>query len=125
MVLGMTQERLGYLLGLTFQQVQKYERGINRIAAGRLFDVAGILGVPVSFFYEGAGLNIQAGDVTKGEEPAGVVEFMSNGEGLELTVAFTRIKGVKIRKRVLDLVRQLADQRSTPLPGLRRSPLPL
>src|SRR5438270_5642041 len=53
MLIGMSQEHLGELLGLTFQQVQKYERGINRIGAGRLYEVAGILGVPVSFFYEG------------------------------------------------------------------------
>src|SRR3954471_8755620 len=52
MLIGMSQERLGELLGLTFQQVQKYEKGINRIGAGRLFEVAGILGVPIGFFYE-------------------------------------------------------------------------
>src|SRR6476659_6183243 len=53
MLIGMSQERLGELLGLTFQQVQKYEKGVNRIGAGRLFEVSRILGVPVDFFYEG------------------------------------------------------------------------
>src|ERR1700742_4143621 len=55
MLIGMSQERLGDLLGLTFQQVQKYEKGVNRIGAGRLFEVSRILGVPVDFFYEGLG----------------------------------------------------------------------
>src|SRR5271154_1436518 len=53
MLIGMSQERLGDLLGLTFQQVQKYEKGVNRIGAGRLFEVSRILGVPIDFFYEG------------------------------------------------------------------------
>ena len=53
MLIGMSQERLGELLGLTFQQVQKYEKGVNRIGAGRLYQVAQILGVPINYFYEG------------------------------------------------------------------------
>ena len=103
----MSQGRLGQLLGLTFQQIQKYEKGLNRIGAGRLFEVAGILGVPISFFYEDADSNAQAGSFAEGEEPPPVMEFLASGEGLQLSLAFTRIKDVKIRKRILYLVRQV------------------
>jgi transcriptional regulator with XRE-family HTH domain len=111
MLVGMSQERLGELLGLTFQQVQKYEKGINRIGAGRLFEVASILGVPISFFYENVDSNAQAaGFAEGGEEPPPVMEFLSSGEGLQLSLAFMRIKDVKIRRRILDLVRSLANE---------------
>lgn len=110
MLIGMSQERLGELLGLTFQQVQKYEKGINRIGAGRLFEVAGILGVPVSFFYEDADANGQTSGLVEGEEPPPVMEFLASGEGLQLSLAFMRIKDVKVRRRILDLVRSLADE---------------
>src|ERR1700716_258054 len=69
MAVGMSQNRLGELLDLTFQQIQKYEKGINRIGAGRLFEVAGILGVPVTFFYEDADANAQAGGCAAGGAP--------------------------------------------------------
>ena len=111
MLVGMSQERLGELLGLTFQQVQKYEKGINRIGAGRLFEVASILGVPISFFYENVDANAQAtGFAEGGEEPPPVMEFLSSGEGLQLSLAFMRIKEVKVRRRILDLVRSLAEE---------------
>ena len=110
--MGMSQERLGELLGLTFQQVQKYEKGINRIGAGRLFEVAGILGVPVSFFYEDVDSTNQAGGFAEGEEPPPVMEFLSSGEGLQLSLAFMRIKDVKVRRRILELVRSLAEENS-------------
>ena len=109
MLIGMSQERLGELLGLTFQQVQKYEKGINRIGAGRLFEVAGILGVPVSFFYEDADANGTASGFSEAGEPPPVMEFRASGEGLQLSLAFMRIKDVKVRRRILDLVRSLAD----------------
>jgi len=110
MLIGMSQERLGEMLGLTFQQVQKYEKGINRIGAGRLFEVAAILGVPVSFFYEDVdGKAANTGGSTR-EEPPPVMEFLSSGEGLQLSLAFMRIKDVKVRRRILDLVRSLADE---------------
>ena len=110
--MGMSQERLGELLGLTFQQVQKYEKGINRIGAGRLFEVAGILGVPVSFFYEDVDSTNPAGGFAEGEEPPPVMEFLSSGEGLQLSLAFMRIKDVKVRRRILELVRSLAEENS-------------
>jgi transcriptional regulator with XRE-family HTH domain len=106
-LIGMSRDCLGELLDLTFQQIQKYEKGTNRIGAGRLFEVAGILGVPVSFFYEGA--NAETGGFTKDQEPQPVMEFLASGEGLQLNFAFMRIKDVKVRRRILSLVRQLAD----------------
>ena len=110
MLIGMSQERLGELLGLTFQQVQKYEKGINRIGAGRLFEVAGILGVPVSFFYEDADNSTPPSGFSEAGEPPPVMEFLASGEGLQLSLAFMRIKDVKVRRRILDLVRSLADE---------------
>jgi transcriptional regulator with XRE-family HTH domain len=107
MLIGMSQERLGDLLGLTFQQVQKYEKGVNRIGAGRLFEVSRILNVPVDFFYEGVNEAIPGANETDG---APVMDFVSSGEGLQLSLAFMKIKDAKVRKRVLDLVKSLADE---------------
>ena len=107
--LGMSQDHLGELLGVTFQQIQKYEKGLNRIGAGRLFDVAGILSVPVCFFYGDADAKAEASGFAKPQEPPPVMEFMASDEGLQLRLAFTRIKDVKLRRHVLNLVRQLAD----------------
>jgi transcriptional regulator with XRE-family HTH domain len=111
MLIGMSQERLGELLGLTFQQVQKYEKGVNRIGAGRLFQVAHILGVPIDYFYEG--VNGVSEGAPGFAEPGGtsppVMEFLSSGEGLQLSLAFMKIKDPKVRKRVLDLVKSLSD----------------
>jgi transcriptional regulator with XRE-family HTH domain len=102
---------LGELLGLTFQQVQKYEKGINRIGAGRLFEVSGILGVPISFFYEDVSAQTERqGGFAEGDEPPPVMEFLSSGEGLQLSLAFMRIKDTKVRRRILDLVRSLANE---------------
>jgi transcriptional regulator with XRE-family HTH domain len=111
MLIGMSQERLGDLLGLTFQQVQKYEKGVNRIGAGRLFEVSRILNVPVDFFYEGvaAQLTGQPGMAESDAAPP-VMEFVSSGEGLQLSLAFMKIKDSKVRKRVLDLVKSLAEE---------------
>jgi transcriptional regulator with XRE-family HTH domain len=107
MLIGMSQERLGDLLGLTFQQVQKYEKGVNRIGAGRLFEVARILNVPVDFFYEGVA---DASGQGNAEAAPPVMEFVSSGEGLQLALAFMKIKDAKVRKRVLDLVKSLAEE---------------
>ena len=106
MLIGMSQERLGDLLGLTFQQVQKYEKGVNRIGAGRLFEVSRILGVPIDFFYEG----VASAEKGASETAPPVMEFVSSGEGLQLSLAFMKIKDAKVRKRMLDLVKSLADE---------------
>jgi transcriptional regulator with XRE-family HTH domain len=109
MLVGMSQERLGELLGLTFQQVQKYEKGVNRIAAGRLFEISGILGVPVSFFYEDFDGRRAGGFAEDGGSPP-VMDFLASGEGLQLSLAFMRIEDPKVRRRILDLVRSLAEE---------------
>jgi transcriptional regulator with XRE-family HTH domain len=113
MLISMSQEKLGELLGLTFQQVQKYEKGVNRIGAGRLFEIAKILGVKVDYFYEGAH-DLASATVGYGPDDAPpVMEFVSSGEGMQLSLAFMRIKDAKVRKRVLDLVKSLADEATT------------
>ena len=107
MLLGMSQERLGELLGLTFQQVQKYEKGTNRIGAGRLFQIAQILGVPIDYFYEGAEAHVNS-SASMVSPP--VAEFLSSSEGLQLAMAFTQIRSMKLRRRVVELVRTMADE---------------
>lgn len=111
-LVGMSQERLGELLGLTFQQVQKYEKGVNRIGAGRLYEIAGILGVPVSFFYDGMEGEESSGPAPLGgtDEPLAAADFLSSAEGIQLGVAFARIKDIKVRRKILDLVRSLGKE---------------
>jgi transcriptional regulator with XRE-family HTH domain len=113
MLLGMSQEKLGEHLGLTFQQVQKYEKGVNRIGASRLFDLAKVLGVPVQFFYDEAPNLIQSSAAAPGfaEQPdeSYVVEFLGTREGLELNKAFARVADPRVRRSIVDLVRALAD----------------
>lgn len=114
MLLGMSQEKLGEHLGLTFQQVQKYEKGVNRIGASRLFDLARVLGVPVQFFYDEAPADVIDGALAPGfsEQPAEsyVIEFLSTREGLELNKAFVRITDPKVRRSVVELVRSLGGE---------------
>ena len=108
LMLDMSQTEVAEALGLTFQQVQKYEKGVNRIGAGRLFEVSRILGVPIDYFYEGVNSQL-AGGVAENEASPPVMEFVSSGEGLQLSLAFMKIKDPKLRKRVLDLVKQMAE----------------
>ena len=110
-LIGMSQERLGELLGLTFQQVQKYERGMNRIGAGRLYEVAEILGVPISFFYEGVN-GVQRSGEGGGLESSAVMDFLSSNEGIQLSTAFMGIRDAKVRRRLLDLVRSIAGEQN-------------
>jgi transcriptional regulator with XRE-family HTH domain len=112
LMLSMSQEKLGEKLGLTFQQVQKYEKGTNRIGASRLQHIAQILKVPVSFFFEGVSGAKQSEDGSKAPVADYVSEFLSSSDGLALTKAFTNIKDSKLRRRVVDLVEEIAgDQR--------------
>lgn len=112
MLLGMSQEKLGEHLGLTFQQVQKYEKGVNRVGASRLFELARVLGVPVQFFYDEAPPGALGHGATPGfAESAGdsyVVEFLASREGLELNKAFSRISDPQVRRAITDLVKSLA-----------------
>ncbi len=109
-MLSMSQEKLAEALGVTFQQVQKYEKGANRIGASRLQEISRTLQVPPSFFFDGA----PAGGVPTGmgfeEEAAAsfVTDFLSTSEGLQLSKAFARIRDQKIRRRILELVLALA-----------------
>jgi len=108
LMLGMSQEKLGEKLGLTFQQVQKYEKGTNRIGASRLQHIAQILKVPVSFFFDGA-VSKQAEDGSSKAPVADYVsDFLSTSDGLALTKAFTNIKDARLRRRVVDLVEEIA-----------------
>lgn len=106
MMLGMSQEKLGDALGLTFQQVQKYEKGTNRIGASRLQRISEILQVPPAFFFEGAPSLTGAETNGLGEvpSPAYVSDFLATSDGLALTKAFVQIKDGKLRRRIVDLV---------------------
>lgn len=108
-LLGMSQERLGEQLGITFQQIQKYEKGTNRVGASRLQSISAVLEVPVSYFFENAPGGPVAG---LGEEHQTnyVVDFLSSSEGLRLNRAFVRISDPRVRARIIDLVRALADE---------------
>jgi transcriptional regulator with XRE-family HTH domain len=109
MMLSMSQEKLGDALGLTFQQVQKYEKGANRIGASRLQQIAAILQVPVSFFFEGApAAPGHHGGLAEAPSPAYVADFLATSDGLALTKAFVTIKDAKLRRRIVDLVEQIA-----------------
>lgn len=109
MMMSMSQEKLGFGLGLTFQQVQKYEKGTNRIGASRLQHIAQILQVPVAFFFEGAPTMpgaIQGNG--HAPSPAFVSDFLATADGLSLTKSFVAIKSSKTRRRIVELVEQIA-----------------
>lgn len=111
-MLGMSQEKLGESLGITFQQVQKYEKGTNRVGASRLQNISVILNVPVSFFFEGAPGDAPSAGVSGMEESSAtyVVNFLSSAEGLQLNRAFVKISDAKVRRRIIELVKSLANE---------------
>ncbi len=111
MLVGMSQEKLGESLGLTFQQVQKYEKGANRIGASRLYQIARILAVPIEFFYEGIQIEdrAQSGGLAEAEPANFDLDMLSTAEGVQLNSAFFSIRDPKVRKRVLELVKTLGD----------------
>jgi transcriptional regulator with XRE-family HTH domain len=125
-LMGLSQERLGEALGLTFQQVQKYERGVNRVGASRLFDLSKVLDVPVSFFFDDipGSTPDPAGGVVGSRRAWGFAEtqegFGAGGnddmlhrrETLELVRAYYRITDPAVRKRVFDLIKSLAPESS-------------
>lgn len=116
-LLGMSQERLGEALGLTFQQVQKYERGINRVGASRLFDLSRVLDVPISFFFDDMpdALSEAPGQQGRGARVGGFAETqdsfgddtLTRRETLELVRAYYRITDAAVRRRVFDLVKSM------------------
>jgi transcriptional regulator with XRE-family HTH domain len=112
-LLGLSQEKLGEAVGLTFQQIQKYERGANRIGSSRLHDLAHVLDVPVSFFFEDMSDQVKdRGAVAAGtaEDEQAVVERnpLNRRETLELVRAYYRISSPRVRKRVFELVKAVA-----------------
>lgn len=103
--LGVSQERLAEALGITFQQVQKYERGANRVSASKLWEIATTLKTPVAYFYDGLSCHesaIAQRDATQ--------EFMMSSDGIELVAAFPRISEPAIRRKIVELVRAVADE---------------
>jgi transcriptional regulator with XRE-family HTH domain len=111
MMLGMSQEKLGDALGLTFQQVQKYEKGTNRIGASRLQQISDILQVPVAFFFEGApSIPGRPTGMSEQASPSYVSDFLATSDGLALTKAFVQIKDAKLRRRIVDLVEAIVDR---------------
>ena len=120
-MLGMTQEKLGDALGLTFQQVQKYEKGTNRIGASRLQQISRTLDVPPAFFFEGAPsfqaiANSEPGQMGVAEDSNTpyVADFLATADSLRLIMDFARIHDPKIRKRIVDLVTSLAGEEPGP-----------
>jgi transcriptional regulator with XRE-family HTH domain len=105
-ILGLSQEKLGERLGITFQQIQKYEKGTNRVGASRLQAMSDALEVPVSYFFPDA---TNAPDGLAEEGATFVMDFLSTSEGIDLTRAFTRIRDPKVRRKIVELVRSLAD----------------
>lgn len=111
-MVGMSQEKLGDALGITFQQIQKYEKGTNRISASRMQQICNALKVPVSFFYEdapGAGGNTNPG-LSEASATTYVADFMNSTEGIQLNRAFVRIKNPAVRRKIVELVRTLAEE---------------
>jgi transcriptional regulator with XRE-family HTH domain len=113
-MLGMSQEAIGSAIGVTFQQIQKYERGINRMGASRLFDFARVLSIPVEYFFEGleGAEGKTAFGVAESNAPAFEHEKMTDRETLELVRTYYRIKEAPLRKRVLDLMKSIADNQA-------------
>lgn len=114
MMIGMSQEKLGEKLGITFQQIQKYEKGTNRVGASRLQQIATVLAVPPAFFFEGAPIPVSGGGggFSESSSPAYVSDFLATSDGLALTKAFMRIKDAKVRRRIVDLVEAMvADEK--------------
>lgn len=113
--MGMSQERLGEALGLTFQQVQKYERGVNRVGASRLYDLSRVLDVPISFFFDdmpdstgnGAGPSNVAGFAERAEFGGLADDPLAKRETLELVRAYYRITDPSVRKRVFELIKSM------------------
>jgi transcriptional regulator with XRE-family HTH domain len=110
-LMGMSQEKLGDHLGVTFQQVQKYEKGMNRIGASRLQNASRALEVPVEFFFRDApqfDVNDPTPNLSSAADSNFVADFLSSNEGVELNQAFVRIKDRKLRRRIVELVRAAA-----------------
>lgn len=107
LAIGMTQQELGARLGVTFQQVQKYEKGVNRIAASRLFDIASVLGVPIGRFFEGLSAPSLSGG--RAEDGDLVERMLATPEGRELVALFSRVESRRVRRHIAGLTRAVAE----------------
>lgn len=113
MLVGMSQEKLGEHLDLTFQQVQKYEKGSNRISASRLFDMARILDVPVQFFFDdmpGQPTGKPVEGFAESQDSFQMTDFLTSSEGAQLIRAFAEIESADVRRKVIDLVKSISAQ---------------
>lgn len=106
--IGMSQEKLAEILGVTFQQVQKYEKGVNRIAASRLFDISGALDMPVARFFDG--ITPSRGGAVAEEATGYIQDALATPEGMQLMSLFASIQSPRVRRRVVELVRALAEE---------------
>jgi transcriptional regulator with XRE-family HTH domain len=110
--LNLSQEKLGDSIGLTFQQIQKYERAANRVSASKLWELARALQISVAYFYEGLG---ETGDLVATMAPsARVQDFLLTAEGVELATLFPQIRQGRLRRKILELVRVMADDEGLP-----------
>ena len=109
-LMKMSQEKLGDELGVTFQQVQEYERGANRVGASRLYRLSRVLEVPVQFFFEGLNDQTAITAMADNDQTPIVYDFIQSSDGVSLAESFSRIKDSKVRRRVLELVRTLANE---------------
>ncbi len=117
MLIGMSQEKLGEALGLTFQQIQKYEKGANRISASRLQQISEALNTPLAYFFKGAPVSDAAAQGGMAEASADdnyFSDFVMTSEGLSLNRAFARISDPKVRKKIVDLISVLAEDQAKP-----------
>lgn len=116
-VLGISQEKLGSALGVTFQQIQKYEKGTNRISASRLQQIGAALGVPVGYFFEGLqDASPQAAGFAESQPPSYTAGTASTDEGLRLMRAFLRIEDPSVRRRIIELAESIGGTRDI-IPG--------
>ena len=121
MMLSISQEKLGEALGVSFQQIQKYEKGTNRIGAGRLRDISNELKVPISYFYDDMPGEASASGFAE-TGTSYVSELLTSSDGVELTRAFLQVKDPAVRRRIVDLVKSIAAQDGSSDPTLPKPP---
>jgi transcriptional regulator with XRE-family HTH domain len=110
LMIGMSQEKLGEEVGLTFQQIQKYEKGVNRIGASRLYQLSQVLNVPIQFFFQDAPIQGTGASpaASQSEQDSVIYDFLNSREGLELNRAYVRISDARVRRSIVDLMRSLS-----------------
>jgi transcriptional regulator with XRE-family HTH domain len=120
MLVGMSQGKLGEALGITFQQIQKYEKGTNRISVSRLHQIAEILAVPIGYFYEGAPRENPPGGLGENARATYETDFLSTTDGFKLMRAFLAIRDARVRRRLVELAKALGTD--VPAPSADQGP---